>query len=71
MRVISAPCPDTNAALLDAFRHHLADCDLAPATVQAYLSDLARFQAWLTWVHEDKAPLLTQVRTVDLGIGQK
>ena len=29
---------------------------LAPATVHAYLSDLARFQAWLTWVHEDQAP---------------
>ena len=67
MRVIPTACPDTNATLLDAFRHHLADRDLAPSTVQAYLSDLARFQAWLTWVHEDKAPLLTQVRTVDLA----
>jgi site-specific recombinase XerD len=67
MRVIPTTCPDTNAALLEAFRHHLADRDLAPSTVQAYLSDLARFQAWLTWVHEDKAPLLTQVRTVDLA----
>ena len=67
MRVISAPCPDTDAALLEAFRQHLADRDLAPATVQAYLSDLARLQAWLAWVHEDKAPLLTQVRTVDLA----
>jgi site-specific recombinase XerD len=67
MRVIPTACPDTNAALLEAFRHHLADRDLAPSTVQAYLSDLARFQAWLTWVHEDKAPLLTQVRTVDLA----
>src|SRR5262252_8397 len=62
MRVIPTACPDTNAALLDAFRHHLADRDLAPATVHAYLSDLTRFQAWLTWVHEDQAPLLTQVR---------
>ena len=67
MRVIPTACPDTNAALLDAFRHHLADRDLAPATVHAYLSDLTRFQAWLTWVHEDQAPLLTQVRTVDLA----
>jgi site-specific recombinase XerD len=67
MRVISTACPDTNAALLDAFRHHLADRDLAPATVHAYLSDLTRFQAWLTWVHEDQAPLLTHVRTVDLA----
>jgi integrase/recombinase XerC len=67
MRVISAPCPDTDAALLEAFRQHLADRDLAPATVQAYLSDLIRLQAWLAWVHEDKTPLLTQVRTVDLA----
>ena len=67
MRVIPTPCPDSNAALLDAFRHHLIDRDLAPSTVQAYLSDLARFQAWLTWVHEDQTPLLTQVRTVDLA----
>jgi site-specific recombinase XerD len=67
MRVIPTVCPDTDAALLDAFRHHLTDRDLAPSTVQAYLSDLARFQAWLTWVHEDKAPLLTWVRTVDLA----
>jgi site-specific recombinase XerD len=67
MRVIPTACPDTDAALLDAFRHHLTDRDLAPSTVQAYLSDLARFQAWLTWAHEDKAPLLTQVRTVDLA----
>ena len=67
MRVIPTPCPDSNAALLDAFRHHLTDRDLAPSTVQAYLSDLACFQAWLTWVHEDKAPLLPQVRTVDLA----
>jgi len=67
MQVIPTPSPDTNPALLDAFRHHLADRDLAPSTVQAYLSDLARFQAWLTWVHEDKAPLLTQIRTVDLA----
>jgi len=67
MRVIPTACPDTNAALLDAFRHHLADRDLAPATVHAYLSDLTRFQAWLTWVHEDQAPLLTHVRTVDLA----
>lgn len=41
--------------------------DLAPATVQAYLHDLARFQTWLAWVHEDAPPLLTQVRTVDLA----
>jgi site-specific recombinase XerD len=52
MRVIPTACPDTNAALLDAFRHHLADRDLALSTVQAYLSDLTRFQVWLTWVHE-------------------
>jgi hypothetical protein len=49
MRVIPTACLDTNAALLDAFRHHLADRDLAPASVHAYLSDLTRFQAWLTW----------------------
>ncbi len=67
MRVIPTACPDTHAAFLEAFRHYLADRDLAPSTIQAYLSDLARFQAWLTWVHEDKAPLLTQVRTVDLA----
>ena len=42
MRVIRTTCPDTHAALVEAFRHHLADRDLAPATVQAYLSDLAR-----------------------------
>ncbi len=67
MRVIPAPCPDTDAALLEAFRQHLADRDLAPTTIQAYLSDLVRLQAWLAWVHEVKAPLLTQVRTVDLA----
>jgi site-specific recombinase XerC len=67
MRIIPTPCPNNDAALLDAFRQHLADRDLAPATVQAYLSDLARFQAWLTWAHDDQAPLLTQVRTVDLA----
>jgi integrase/recombinase XerC len=67
MRVIPTPCPDANAALLDAFRHHLAERDLAPSTVQAYVSDLVRFQAWLTWVHEDQAPSLIQVRTVDLA----
>ena len=53
MRVIPAPPPDTDADLLDAFRHHLTDRDLAPATVQAYLHDLARFHTWLAWVHED------------------
>jgi site-specific recombinase XerD len=67
MRVIPTPCPDSNAALLDAFRHHLVDRDLAPSTVQAYVSDLVRFQAWLTWVHEDQAPSFMQVRTVDLA----
>jgi integrase/recombinase XerC len=67
MRVIPAPCPDTNATLLEAFRQHLVDRDLAPSTVQAYLSDLVRLQDWLAWVHEVKAPLLTQVRTVDLA----
>ena len=67
MRVIPAPCPDTDNALLEAFGQHLADRDLAPATVQAYLSDLVRLRAWLAWVHEDQAPPLTQVRTVDLA----
>jgi site-specific recombinase XerD len=67
MRVIPTACPRTDATLLEMFRRHLADRDLAPSTVKAYLSDLACFQAWLTWVHEDKAPLLTQVRTVDLA----
>jgi hypothetical protein len=38
MRVISTACPDTNAALLDAFRQHLVDRDLVPATVYAYLA---------------------------------
>ena len=66
MRVISAPPPQTDADLLKAFRRHLVARDLAPATVQAYLHDLARFQTWLAWVHEGTAPLLTQVRTVDL-----
>ena len=67
MRVTSAPPPDTNADIVEAFRHQLMARDLAPATAQAYLYDLARFQAWLTWVHEDATPLLTQVRTVDLA----
>ncbi len=67
MRVISAPCPDANTDLLDAFRQHLVDRDLASATVRAYLGDLARLQAWLAWVYENKAPLLTQIRTVDLA----
>ena len=62
MRVIPTPSPDTNADLLDAFRHHLMARDLAPSTVQAYTHDLARFHTWLTWVHEDEAPLLTQVQ---------
>ena len=67
MRVIPTACPRADATLLEAFRRHLADRDLAPSTVKAYLSDLACLQAWLMWVHEDKAPLLTQVRTVDLA----
>ena len=67
MRVRSAPPPDTNADLLEVFRRHLVDRDLAPATVRAYLHDLARFHTWFAWVHEGTAPLLTQVRTVDLG----
>jgi site-specific recombinase XerD len=67
MRVIPAPLPDTDADLLTAFRRHLVARDLAPATVQAYLHDLARFHTWLAWVHEGTAPLLTQVRTVDLA----
>ena len=67
MRVTSAPSPDTNADIVEAFRHQLMARDLAPATAQAYLDDLARFQAWLTWVHEDAIPLLTQVRTIDLA----
>jgi integrase/recombinase XerC len=67
MRVISAPPPDTNADLLEVFRRHLVDRDLAPATVRAYSHDLARFHTWFAWVHEGTAPLLTQVRTVDLA----
>jgi integrase/recombinase XerC len=41
--------------------------DLAPATVQAYLHDVARFHTWLAWVHEGTAPRLAHVRTVDLA----
>jgi site-specific recombinase XerD len=67
MRVRSAPPPATDADLLDAFRRQLMVRDLAPATIQAYTHDLARFHAWLAWVHEDAAPLLTQVRTIDLA----
>src|SRR5918996_887136 len=66
MRGIPAPPPATDADLLTAFRRHLVARDLAPATVQAYLHDLARFHTWLAWVHEGTAPPLTQVRTVDL-----
>ena len=43
MRVRSAPPPATAADLLDAFRHQLMARDLAPATIQAYVHDLARF----------------------------
>jgi site-specific recombinase XerD len=67
MRVIPTPPPDTDVDLLTAFRRHLVARDLAPATVQAYLHDLARFHTWLAWVHEGTAPPLTQVRTVDLA----
>ena len=67
MRVRSAPPPATAADLLDAFRHQLMARDLAPATIQAYVHDLARFHTWLAWVHEDAPPLLTQVRTIDLA----
>ncbi len=67
MRVIPTACPETNADFLDAFRHDLADRDLAPSTIRAYLADLTCFQTWLTWVHEDNVPLLTQGRTVDLA----
>src|SRR5215475_13959139 len=67
MRVRSAPPPATDTDLLDAFRHQLLARDLAPATIQAYTHDLARFHTWLAWVHEDSPPLLTQVRTIDLA----
>jgi site-specific recombinase XerD len=67
MRVRSAPPPATDADLLDAFRRQLMVRDLAPATIQAYTHDLARFHTWLAWVHEDATPLLTQVRTIDLA----
>ena len=67
MRVIPTPCPDSTVAILHAFRHHLTDQDLAPSTVRAYLSDLARFHTWLTRVHADQVPLLTQVHTIDLA----
>ena len=68
MRVISTPPPATDVDILEAFRHQLMARDLAPATAQAYLHDLARFQTWLAWVREDAPPLLTQVRTVDLAV---
>jgi len=67
MRVRSAPPSATDADLLDAFRRQLMVRDLAPATIQAYTHDLARFHTWLAWVHEDATPLLTQVRTIDLA----
>ena len=67
MRVRSASPPATAGDLLDAFRHQLRARDLAPATIQAYVHDLARFHRWLAWVHEDATPLLTQVRTIDLA----
>jgi site-specific recombinase XerD len=67
MRVISTPPPATDVDILAAFRHQLMARDLAPATGRAYLHDLAWFQTWLAWVHEDATPLLTQVRTVDLA----
>ena len=67
MRVIAIPPPGTDADLLEAFRRHLVARDLAPATVQAYLHDLARFHTWLAWVHKDAAPRLAHVRTVDLA----
>jgi site-specific recombinase XerD len=67
MRVIATPLPDTDADLLEAFRRHLMARDLAPATVQAYLQDVTRFHTWLAWVHEDTAPLLARVRTIDLA----
>src|SRR5712691_7428809 len=67
MRVISAPPPATNADILEAFRHQLVARDLAPATSRAYLHDLARFHTWLAWVHEGTAPLLTQIRPIDLA----
>jgi hypothetical protein len=47
MRVIPTPPVDTDVDLLTAFRRHLVARDLAPATVQAYLHDLARFHMWL------------------------
>ena len=66
MRVISTPPPETDTDLVEAFRRHLTDRDLAPATVQAYLNDIARFQAWMAWVHEGNTPLLVHARNVDL-----
>lgn len=67
MRVIPTPPPDTDAALLEAFRHHLVKRDLAPATVQGYLHDLSRLQTWLWTLHDGHAVPLMQVRTVDLA----
>lgn len=67
MRVISTPHPDTDAALVEAFRHQLLARDLAPATVRAYLHDLACFHTWLAWIHKEHAPRLIQVRPVDLA----
>jgi integrase/recombinase XerC len=66
MRVISTPPPEPDTDLVEAFRRHLTDRDLSPATVQAYLNDIARFQAWMAWVHEGNTPLLVDARTVDL-----
>jgi len=67
MRVISTPHLDTDAALVEAFCHRLRARDLAPATMRAYLHDLACFHTWLAWVHEAHAPRLIQVRPVDLA----
>jgi hypothetical protein len=43
MQVIPPQVLCTDAALFEAFRHHLVDRDLSPATIRAYLSDLQWF----------------------------
>lgn len=65
---ISLPDPATdNAALLEAFRTHLIQRDLAPTTVRVYLHDLKLFQGWLAGLYDVPAIALRQAATADLS----
>lgn len=70
MRITTNVAADNNS-LLENFKAHLINQDLAPKTIRVYFHDIKLFSEWIASISQEKPISLTEAGVVDLAAFRK